>query len=272
MPDPVDALPYEIWIWCIAFSIDGRHAGPQELLAVSRRWGKLLLETPSLWTQIYIQNGEDEIFRISTFLSLSGKCSLHVNILTSVPTRGLHLIAEHISRVTTISIMPGPLDTVTALHMGRWKQASSHILTILSNGRALHVKSASCFGISLRENGQLFYSIVLMQFAMATAVRATDEQNYITSAELPVMSDSGTWEEQVTRYAFLAHWCHGPLSNNVTQSCRKGHPSFRRPGRKHQNGFCLFNCQPGFLWYVVASHDWLVMSLNCTLSAVSRCH
>jgi hypothetical protein len=199
MPDPLDALPYEVWIWCITLSINGRHAGPLELLGVSRRWGRLLLDTPSLWNQIYIQNGEDEVARISTFLHLSKKCSLHVDILTPVPTKdSLHLIAKNISRVTTLSIRPGQLDTVTALRMEQWKQATSHVLAMLSQGRASDVKSASCFGISVRENGQLYHYVILMQFAMATG-NAADKQNYITSAGLPIMVNSGVWEECIAR-------------------------------------------------------------------------
>jgi hypothetical protein len=219
MHDPLDALPYEIWIWCITLAIDGRQVGPLELLAVSRRWEMLLLDTPSLWNQIYVQNGEDEIARISTFLHLSRKCSLHVDILTSAATRdSLHLIAKHISRVTTISIRPGPLDTVTALRMGEWKQATSHILTMLGNGlSASDVKHASCFGISLQENGLLYHCIVLMQFVMATMVNATDKQNYITSAGLPIMVNSGMWEEYIARCALIAHWCCSLLSISVTE-------------------------------------------------------
>jgi hypothetical protein len=206
MPDPLDALPYEIWIWCITLSIDGQHAGPLELLGVSRRWDGLLLDTPFLWNKIYIQNGEDEIAKISTFLHLSKKCSLHVDILTSVLTRdSLRLIAEHMYRVTTISIRPGPLDTVTALRMEQWKQATSHILAMLSQSRASDVKSASCFGISLQENGRLYYCVILMRFAMATTGNATDKQSHITSAELPVSGNSGMWEELVSRCTFIAH-------------------------------------------------------------------
>jgi hypothetical protein len=234
MPDPLDALPYEIWIWCITLAIDGRQAGPLELLAVSGRWERLLLDTPSLWSQICIQNGEDEITRISTFLYLSRKCSLHVDILTSVLSRdSLRLIAEHISRVTTISIRPGPLDTTTALRMGDWKQATSHILMMLGNGLlASNITSASCFGISLRENGRLYYCIILLQFAMAATGNANDEQN---CAESPVMANYGLWEEHVARCAFGPHWCYHLLSHSVAEYHQKNHPSFRKPGRKKQN-------------------------------------
>jgi hypothetical protein len=93
MPDPLDALPYEIWIWCISLSIDGRLAGPLELLAVSRRWDGLLLNTPSLWSQIYIQNREDEmVFIIPSLIKLLGhKLSGHRSSAISL----LEKLAEH---------------------------------------------------------------------------------------------------------------------------------------------------------------------------------
>jgi hypothetical protein len=145
----------------MTFAIDGRKDGPLEFLGVSRRWGSVLLDTPSLWNQIYVENGEDEIARISTFLHLSGGCSLHVDIMTALPTMdSLALIANHISRVTTVSIRPSLADTVTASHMEQWKRAASRILEVLSNG-LLDVKDASCFGISLRENNELYYCIIL---------------------------------------------------------------------------------------------------------------
>jgi hypothetical protein len=202
MTDPLDALPYEIWIWCIAFSIDEQRDGPLELLAVSRRWDRALLDCPSLWNQIYVENGEDEIARISTFLYLSRGCSLHVDIMTALPDTmdSLQLIANQISRVSTISIRPSVSDTVTSSQMERWKHTASHILEVLGND-PLDVKSASCFGISLRENDEMYYCIALMQFTMVNTVNNASTQTSIASAGLPATTYLRKWEEQVTRYA-----------------------------------------------------------------------
>jgi hypothetical protein len=202
MTDPLDALPYEIWIWCMTFAVDGRKDGPLELLAVSRRWAGVLLDTPSLWNQIYIENGEDEMARIATFLRLSRGCSLHVDIMTALPNLdSVQLIVDHISRVSTISIRPSAADTVTALDMQLWEEAASRILGRLSNG-PVAVKDSSCFGISLRENQELYYCVVLMRFTMENTVKGTNMQDSITCDGLPAITYPETWEERITRCAF----------------------------------------------------------------------
>jgi hypothetical protein len=147
----------------------------------------------------YVDNGEDEIARISTFLYLSRKCSLHVDIMTALPMLdGLELIGDHVSRISTISIRPSVADTVTALHMQRWEQAAARILGRLSNSPS-DVKDASCFGISLRENQDLYYCIVLMQF---TTGNTANSSNMIDSSEIPVLGYPQTWEECITRCAY----------------------------------------------------------------------
>jgi hypothetical protein len=199
MTDPLDALPYEVWVWCITFAIDGRKDGPLELLAVSSRWAGVLLDTPSLWNQIYIENGEDEIARICTFLYLSRGCSLHVDIMTGLPSLdSLQLIVDHVSRVSTISIRPSAADTVTAFDMQQWEDAAIHILGRLSNG-PFAVKDSCCFGISLRENQELYYCVFLMQFTMGNIVKSTDTQDSTTSARLPATTYPERWDECITR-------------------------------------------------------------------------
>jgi hypothetical protein len=219
MTNTLDALPYEIWIRCMAFAIDGRRDGPLELLAVSRRWAKVLLDTPSLWNQIYIENGEDEITRVYTFLYLSGGCSLHVDIMTALPNlESLQLIVDHVSRVSTISIRPSVADTVTALDMRRWEQTASRILGRLSDS-PLAVKDSSCFGICLRENQELYYCVVLMQFTMGNTVNSTNMQGSITSAGLPATTYPETWEECITRCA--RSFVEELSLNIVTEYCKR---------------------------------------------------
>jgi hypothetical protein len=207
MPDPIKALPYELWIFCIELAIDGQWAGPLDLLMVSARWEKLLMETPSLWTQIYIQNGDDEKARISTFMHLSKGCSLHVDIMTPLRAMDtLQLIADKVSRVGTISIRPGASETCTVFKMGQWKQAASSILGRLSSGLLpTDLKYFSCFGISLKEDVGSYYYIILMQFTRETAARI-DGQNRIISAKLPVTAYSRLWEDYIAGWASFAHW------------------------------------------------------------------
>jgi hypothetical protein len=194
----------------MALATSGRQAGPLELLTVSTGWQRLLLDTPSLWSQIYIQNGQDEMAQISTFLYLSKGHSLHLDIMGVLPnTECLQPIAENISRVKTISIRPGGSDTTTTLHMGQWKQAASCILAKLANGVVpSDIKYASCFGYSLTENGQLYYSTILMQFTMATPVATAKTQNNDVSAILSAAAYSRIWEEYIARCVSISHWHH----------------------------------------------------------------
>jgi hypothetical protein len=204
MPDPLVVLPHELWSVCIAFAIGGQQAGPLELLMVSTRWATLLADTPSLWTQIYIRNGEDEIARTSAFLHLSKGCSLHVDIMTVLPTiTSLQLIAENIFRVATISIRPGASDNNAVFPMEPWKRAASNILSTLSNNRLQpDVGDNSCFGIGFRENDQWYYRVILMQFTTAVMVTSS-EQNGIISAKLPdTRTHFRRWKEHVGRCGY----------------------------------------------------------------------
>jgi hypothetical protein len=156
---------------------------------VSRDWGSALIDSPSLWTQIYIQNGEDEIARITTFLYLSKQCQLHVDVMTALPTvDALRLVMEHISRVRTIVVRPGASDAVTALRTEQWKPEASYILKCLSNGTHMpDIESPTCYGVTLRDDGRWYYPVILLQFAVAARVASTEELNR-------------TWEEHIARY------------------------------------------------------------------------
>jgi hypothetical protein len=191
MPDPLQALPNELWSLCIEFAIAGKSAGPLDFIMVSRHWGRLLLNSPSLWTQIYIQNGEDEIARIFTFLHLSKQSPLHIDIMTVLPTvDSLRLVAEHISRVRTISIRPGKSDTFTALHARHWKLAASFVLETLSNGMQLSdIESPLCFGVTICGDDQWYYHVIFLQFTVAARVAGADELSRL-------------WEDHIAKYAY----------------------------------------------------------------------
>jgi hypothetical protein len=180
MPDPLQVLPTELWGLCMEFAIAGRVAGPLDFISVSLDWGAVLLNSPSFWTQLYIQNGEDEITRISTFLDISRQCHLHVDVMTVLPTVDtLRLIAKHISRVKTISIRPGASEIFTALHAEQWKGTAAYVLEILSNGMQLcDVESPTCFGVTLWSEAKLYYHVILMQFTVAASVAVVDEPNH----------------------------------------------------------------------------------------------
>jgi hypothetical protein len=196
MPDPLQVFPLELWSWCIQLAIDGQRAGPLEFIMVSRRWQSVLLDSPFLWSQIYLNNEEDEMALVSTFLCLSKRSPLHVDIMTVLPTMSsLELIAQHSSRVRTISIRPGPSNNITALYTKQWKQAASLTLASLLPGiLPSDVKSTRCFGNTFCDNDQWYYSVILMHFTTGTRVH---ERNRIVHTD--TQRSFYLWEEHIAR-------------------------------------------------------------------------
>jgi hypothetical protein len=202
MPDPLLVLPYELWTRCIKFAIEGQPGGPLEFTMISKRWHGLLFDSPSLWNEIYLQNGEDELARIVTFLHLSKSSQLHIDIMTVLPTTdGLQLIAENISRVTTISLRPDATSgTTITLHTEQWKQTASFIMATMANN--LMPSHTSCFGISLWETGGPSYHVIFMEFTMATMAARTVKQNCVVPADSPdIRTCFRMWEKHITRCA-----------------------------------------------------------------------
>ena len=202
MPDPLGALPDELCILCIAWAIDGQPAGPLELLLVSQRWEKLLLATPSLWSQIYIENGGDEIARVSIFLHLSKGHLLHVDVMTLLPmSDSIQLIAQNFYRVATVSIRPGSVP-----YLEQWKRNAAYTLTRLSN-RLLpsNLKDSSSLGIILRGNNHWYYCVSLMQFTVHVA--GTQQGIPIGSTRSSEAACSRMWEQHITRCVSASHLC-----------------------------------------------------------------
>jgi hypothetical protein len=190
MPDPLQLLPTELWVLCMEFAVAGRVAGPLEFIMVSRDWGGALLDLPSLWTQIYIQNGEDEIARISAFLYLSKECQLHVDVTTVLPTAdNLRLVGEHISRVRTILIRPGALDTFTPSHAKHWGRTAAYVLESLSNGMHLaEVEPPIECRVTRRDDSRWYYHVILLHFTVAARVAKCDKLDRM-------------WDCHLTKYA-----------------------------------------------------------------------
>jgi hypothetical protein len=172
------------------FAVAGRVAGPLEFTMVSRQWGIALFDSPFLWTQICIQNGEDEIARISAFLYLSKQCQLHVDVMTVLPTAdNLRLVGEHISRVRTILIRPGALDTFTPSHAKHWRRTAAYVLESLSNDMHLsEVEPPIECSMTCRDDGRWYYHVILLHFTVAARVAKSDEHNRM-------------WEDHLTKYA-----------------------------------------------------------------------
>jgi hypothetical protein len=199
MPDPLQKFPLELWSWCIQLAIDGQRTGPLEFIMVSRRWQSTLLDSPLLWTRIYLHNGEDEMALVSTFLHLSKRSPLHVEILTGLPTMSsLELIAEHSSRIRTISIRPGASNTMAASYAEQWTQAASFTMATLLNGLLpSDIKHTSCFGNTFCDNDQWCYSVIHMHFTMETPVHQRNRTVHTDLADMKRSID--LWEGHITR-------------------------------------------------------------------------
>lgn len=205
MPDPLQFLPNELWTLCLQNVVEGQPNGPLELIMVSRHWEALIIHSPSLWSQIYIQNGDDEMARISTFLLLSKDLPLRIDVMTVVPkTDGLRLIARNVSRITSISIRPGGVfngDMASSLVL--WKESASYILATVFHGQLpSHVEDTSCLGISLPENDQLHYQVIQMSFRMSA--KETDDQpsRSFSPASAEMRTYTRMWDEHISRCIF----------------------------------------------------------------------
>jgi hypothetical protein len=243
MPDPLQKLPLELWSWCIQLAIDGQRAGPLEFIMVSRRWESIVLDSPVLWTQIHLNNEEDEMALVSTFLQLSKRCPLHVDILTELPTTSsLVLIADHSFRIRTISIRPGASNTITALYTEQWRRTASFTMTSLLNGLLpSDIKCTRCFGNTLRDKGQWYYSVILMHFTMAARVHG---RNHIVHTDLPdIQRTFGLWGEHIAR-CVTRH----SIMEKVVLNAAQCHPQCDKSGLWRPNGFYSFDYQARFLW------------------------
>lgn len=81
--DILGILPLEIWQRCIAEACQGDNymASLLSFTMVSTKWRQFLIETPTLWTTIHINDGdEDSLATISLFLYLSRTAKLSLNI------------------------------------------------------------------------------------------------------------------------------------------------------------------------------------------------
>lgn len=112
--DPIQRFPYDIWTECIKFAMGGDAAGPLSYLTISSHWYQVLIEAPSLWTTIVIENGADEAARIYTFLHLSRNSFLDVIFRTSINTL-LSTLEANASRIRSIRVSELNLESEKAI-------------------------------------------------------------------------------------------------------------------------------------------------------------
>lgn len=61
-------------------AIEETASGPLPYLAVASRWSETILDSPPLWSTIVIEDGEDEVARVHTFLHLSANHLIDVRL------------------------------------------------------------------------------------------------------------------------------------------------------------------------------------------------
>ena len=103
--DPLECFPYEIWVNVFQFVVSDRPEGPLPYLAVSQKWSQAILEEPSLWTSIIIDDSADEDARICTFLYLSKDHLLDVTVMDPIARLdGIQAVLEQGHRINSLTI------------------------------------------------------------------------------------------------------------------------------------------------------------------------
>jgi hypothetical protein len=69
--DPLQILPYDVWVLCMRFYVRDQPEGALPLLAVSQAWQADLLDIPEIWATIYFDGALDEERRAEVFFFLS---------------------------------------------------------------------------------------------------------------------------------------------------------------------------------------------------------
>jgi hypothetical protein len=102
--DPLIRLPYEPWLQCLSLATRDSAEGPLPYLAVSNHWSEAILSSPTLWTQIVINNGEDEEARLHTFLHLSASLLLDVVCAVDGHVQSLQLLAQSRMKIRSLVV------------------------------------------------------------------------------------------------------------------------------------------------------------------------
>lgn len=198
MSDPLRILPYEIFIKCIFLATREVPDGPLESTLVSQHWQAVLVDSPLLWSTIFLLNTEDEISRVSAFLHLSKEHALDVYIRTMLPTEeGLQLLKPHQHRIKKITMRPGFLvpDPVPPLYWGQWSIAISYILGTLLGLMPSEARDPLCIGSFAEDQ----YHILLTQFAIVSSPDNYKEPSADEQEMSEVHNLLEDWKEYISR-------------------------------------------------------------------------
>ncbi|KIM27392.1 hypothetical protein M408DRAFT_169513 [Serendipita vermifera MAFF 305830] len=131
--------PVEIWTQCIFEACQGPNymAELLDLTMVSKRWSKILMNTPTLWGHININElNEDSEATIALFLYLSGESRLRLTI--SIPLSSYwytisKLLLPHNTRIRTIAL----ISNEDEFHMPGWQYGNINHSDDAEAGRVL---------------------------------------------------------------------------------------------------------------------------------------
>ncbi|KAG8822874.1 hypothetical protein FRC19_005094 [Serendipita sp. 401] len=113
LPDPLVALPEDIWPSIIAQAVDYTNRDESRdsllhLICVSRLWMIKLVSCPALWTTITINPWEEDLLaKVAVFLSLSKQSNLKIEFTSTgqgqFPNEVYDMLAPYTSRVEELS-------------------------------------------------------------------------------------------------------------------------------------------------------------------------
>ncbi|KIM23560.1 hypothetical protein M408DRAFT_27783 [Serendipita vermifera MAFF 305830] len=124
--DPVEILPFELFIDCIEPTLSaperGYTASLLQLTMVSTRWCQAIISAPVLWADISINNrDEDLLIMVATSLQLSRDTMISLTICIPLGeewNEALKIILPHSHRIRRITIHPFP-SRIPNFRLGR---------------------------------------------------------------------------------------------------------------------------------------------------------
>lgn len=143
LPDLLDALPTELWLHCLEEAIDGNSINLLPLTMVSKRWRDTLIDSPSLWTYVYVRDDPDYADHLLIALYLSRKLPLSVTMELPFPfpTLGLsnqdrHPILSNAYRIRNLTVKRTPfsirsVSNVDVTAMDSFYDCTSALLTLM---------------------------------------------------------------------------------------------------------------------------------------------
>ncbi|KIM23554.1 hypothetical protein M408DRAFT_27779 [Serendipita vermifera MAFF 305830] len=138
--DPVEVLPFEIFIGCIQLALPvperGYTTSLLQLTMVSTRWSQAIMSTPTLWAVISVNNDDaDSLAMITTSLQLSRDTM--ISLMVRIPlgdewNEASEVILPHSNRIQRIiTLSPSASDPFTFMNFNPVNQGYINILELV---------------------------------------------------------------------------------------------------------------------------------------------